>query len=110
MKLPNGDHAVVDDEKLLGYVLNMAHPVGRHHAVLFQRLLGIDRDRYLILKKALLVAAKKEEVDRVLDTPYGRKYEMRFKMPGLSIEKTVVAVWIVEDGNDRPRLVTCFVE
>jgi hypothetical protein len=35
MKLPNGDRAIVDLEKLRAYCLNPQHPRGRHKARVF---------------------------------------------------------------------------
>ncbi len=110
MKLPHGERAVVDDRKLREYVLNPAHPVGRHHAVLFSRLLGIDLSNPDRLREALLSAAKQAPVGREVVTEHGRKYETRFTMAGPEGEKTVLAVWILDAGSDRPRLVTCYVE
>jgi len=110
MTLPNGHLAVVEDAKLHGYVLNPAHPVGRHHAVLFDTLLGISLRNADVLKEALLSAATEEEVFREHASPYGRKYEMRFPIVGPKGEKAVRAVWIVDEGGNRPRLVTCYVE
>ena len=46
------EHVVVEDAKLLDYVLNPEHPIGRHHARLFERLLGITRLNYQVLKRA----------------------------------------------------------
>jgi hypothetical protein len=43
MRLPNGERVLIEDRKLLDYVLNPLHPVGRHHAALFAQLLGITR-------------------------------------------------------------------
>lgn len=40
MKLPSGDQAVIDDDKLIGYCLNPEHPEGRHKARVFQSVLG----------------------------------------------------------------------
>ena len=110
MELPHGDHALVEDAKLRDYVLNPRHPVGRHHAALFERLLGIDLGNVEVLKDALRSAAAKENVTREVATPYGRKFEIRFPLSGPGGEKRVVSVWIVEEGSDRPRLVTCYVE
>ncbi len=72
MKLPNGDHALVEDAKLRDYVLNPRHPVGRHHAALFERLLGIELGNAEVLKDALLRVAANEVVTREVATPYGR--------------------------------------
>lgn len=110
MKMPHGDQALVEDAKLREYVLNPLHPIGKHHAVLFERLLGIERGNAGILKEALLSAAANEDVTREGVTPYGRKFEIRFSLSGPRGAKRVVSVWIVEEGNDRPRLVTCYVE
>jgi len=110
VKLPNGHHAIVDDAKLLDYVLNPAHPVGRHHAALFQRLLGITRDHYLALKNALLEGATDLEVQPGQPSRYGSKYEMRLSLEGTEGTKVVLAIWLIEAGDDRPRLVTCYVE
>ena len=56
------------------------------------------------------MAADTEEVSRQVTTPYGMKYEMRFELSGPGGTKNVLAVWIVPEGGDRPRLVTCYVE
>ena len=111
MKLPHGDEALVEDGKLRDYVLNPRHPVGRHHARLFERLLGIRVSNAEFLKEALRAAAGSKDVHSEVVTPYGRKYEVRFELTGPSgRSRRVVSVWIVDEGSDRPRLVTCFVE
>lgn len=110
MQLPNGDRAIVDDAKLLEYALNPNHPVGRGHAELFDVLLGITRTNYVVLKNALLEAARGQEVVPGRATPFGRKYDMRVPMSGPRGKKDVLAVWLIETGDDRPRLVTCYVE
>jgi hypothetical protein len=110
MKLPNAEQAIVEERKLREYVLNPAHPVGRHHAALFSKLLGIDLGHAGVLKQALLHAARTAEVDQETVTEHGRKCVMRFTMSGTSGDKTVLAVWIIDDGSDQPRLVTCYVE
>ena len=110
MKLPHGDRALVEDAKLRDYVLNPRHPIGRHHAALFERLLGIHLGNAEILKDALLRAAVDEDVTHEVVTPYGRKFEMPFLLPGPVGARRVLSVWIVDQGRDRPRLVTCYVE
>ncbi len=80
MKLPNGDRAVVDDAKLLRYVLNPEHPRGRHHAYLFKRLLGIDRHSAPRLKAALQAAAREGEATLRDSSPHGQIFEIRTVM------------------------------
>ncbi|NLX13753.1 MAG: hypothetical protein GXY44_08895 [Phycisphaerales bacterium] len=110
MKLPNGDQAIVEDGKLRNYVLNPMHPVGRHHAFLFQKLLGIHIANLEILRKALLTAAVSESVSRDTATVFGHKYEMSFQLCGPVGSKIIRAVWMIDEAGDRPRLITCFVE
>jgi hypothetical protein len=110
MKLPNGEQAIVEEGKLREYVLNVHHPVGRHHAELFWELLGIGTENLEVLRSALLEAAATEPVTREVRTAHGVKYEMRFEAAGPRGAKLVRAVWIIDHGATRPRLVTCFVE
>lgn len=110
MKLLNGDRAVVEDAKLLDYILSPTHPIGRHHAALFEELLGITRDNADILRTALLDAAMNTDVTPGHQSAFGPKFEMRLEMAGPEGPKTVLAVWLIESSADRPRLITCYVE
>ena len=94
----------------MGYVLNPDHPVGKHHAYLFQRLLGITRENSTILRNALLDVAADGEVERTTSNPYGAKYRMRSTLAGPIGTKDVVSVWALDADSSSPRLITCFVE
>jgi len=41
MKLPNGDRAIVELEKLVDYCLNLDHPRGKHKARVFRATCGL---------------------------------------------------------------------
>ena len=110
MKLPNGANALVEQRKLLDYVLNPDHPKGCHHAALFRDLLGITAANWIELRDALLAAALSEDVLPGQSSPFGQKYEMRVSFTGPAGTKAVLAVWLIEDNNPRPRLITCYVE
>jgi hypothetical protein len=110
MLLDDGDRAVVEDAKLLDYVLNPDHPVGRHHAVLFETTLGITRANYSLLKEQLLRAAATVEIEAGKPSPFGQKFEMRFAASGPLGTRPVLAVWMREVGRAGPRLITCYVE
>lgn len=110
MRVPFADAAVVDDAKLLDYALSPDHPVGRHHALLFDQLLGLTRANAPLLKAALLEAVRTEGAREGQSSPHGTKYEVRFLMKGPVSQHTVLAVWILETGSRKPRLVTCYVE
>lgn len=110
MKLPHGERAIVEDAKLLEYVLNPEHPVGRHHAVLFDRLLGITQQNAAVLRDALIRTAATCEVVPGRPSLFGRKFEMHASIRGPRGDYAVRAVWLIETGGDRPRLITCYVE
>lgn len=110
MRLPNGDRAIVEDRKLIDYVLSTEHPVGKHHALLFQRLLGIGPQQAPLLKSRLLAAAAADEAVPGQPTSYGQKFVQRLTMTGQQGERVVLAVWLIDVGQELPRLITCYVE
>ena len=73
MKLPNGDKAIVPDEKLVDYLLNIEHPANAGHAVLFQQLLSIGRENAKVLRGALKAAARDQDASEGKPSQYGRK-------------------------------------
>jgi hypothetical protein len=109
MKMPNGQHAVVGDEKLLHYLLNPLHPVGGPHAILFDRLLGINRTCADVLRQALLRAASEEEAIIGKPSAFGEKFEIRFSLNGPRGSYTVLSVWMIKAGTDVPELVTAYI-
>ncbi len=110
MRVPFADDAIVEDAKLLDYALNPDHPVGRHHARLFDQLLGLSKANAPVLKAALLKAVRTEDARIGQASPHGTKYEVRFTMMGPVSEHRVLSVWLLEPGLKRPRLITCYVE
>ncbi len=61
MKLPNADSAIIPDDKLGEYCLNIEHSYEQHKAFLFSKLLGITEDNaydFKIYLKALLATMK----------------------------------------------------
>lgn len=109
MKLPGGDQAVIDDDKLIGYCLNPEHPEGRHKARVFQSVLGIGLKQALDLKEALHQAAAKESAEHVGATPHGDLYTMDFMPHHEGKAALVRSVWMVRKSESVPRLVSCYV-
>ncbi|HUB27162.1 MAG TPA: hypothetical protein VL992_17175 [Tepidisphaeraceae bacterium] len=110
MKLPNGDQAIIEAEKILDYLLDPLHRYGRHHAELFRRLLGIDRSNWQILDDALRNAARYGQANVGSTSTYGTKYEIRFEMTGPKGSYTILSVWMIRSGESQPRLVTAYLE
>lgn len=109
MKLPNGDFAIVEPEKVRDYCLSEGHPRGRHKARVFLAALGLTANDWEALSEALLVAAINEEaVPRVSDI-YGDRYIIDFEMTWNGKIAEVRSCWIIRSGESVPRFVTCFV-
>jgi hypothetical protein len=110
MKLPNGDKAVVSQRKLLGYILNPNHKDGKEHALLFDRLLGINLTNAHLLYDALIKAAVDEDAVLGKPSPYGEKYQIRFQMTGSRGSYTVLSIWMIRPTVPVPHLVTAFID
>lgn len=108
MPIPHSESAVVPEEKLTGYLLNLAHPVGGPKARWFV-LRGFDAKLSTNLEYQLLgiVRASDDFVEEM--TLYGAKYIVRgtLECPDGSRPR-IVTVWIVETGSLAPRFVTAY--
>lgn len=106
MKLPNNDKSTITPEKITDYLLNVLHPIGKHKAAFFESFCFKDDE---VLKAALLNHAAERDVHKTTDNPYGKKYELRceIKTPDLR-NPCIVSVWIVDNGDTVPRLVTAY--
>jgi hypothetical protein len=109
MKLPNPENAIIDSQKLTGYSLNPSHTEGQHKARVFRSALDLGIEDVEVLKAALLQAVKTP--DAVLDkrNQYGQKYVIDFPMTHNGKTATIHSVWIVKNGENFPRLVTCYI-
>jgi hypothetical protein len=110
MKLPNGDQAIIDEDKILNYILDPLHRYGQHHARLFSQLIGIDRDSWDKLYDALANAASSGDATVGQKSNFGEKYEIRFPMTGPRGTRIILSIWMIRSGETQPRLVTAYVE
>jgi len=98
----------VDVGKLRDYCLNPEHPRGRHKARVFASALGLTADDADDLRAVLLAAAHVNEacVDRIDE--YGRRYVLDFDVPGDEGSVRIRSSWIIREGEDFPRLTSCY--
>lgn len=108
MKLPNGEHAIVDIRKLTDYCLNPHHLRGRHKARVFAAV-GITLNDAEQLHSALVVAAKEGEAELGAASPYGQRYLVDFDFIRRDRSVRIRSAWIVRIGGALPYLTTCFV-
>jgi hypothetical protein len=108
VKLPNGELAIVDIEKLQDYCLNLQHPRGRHKARVFAAA-GIDSQDAEELRAALLDAAISGEAEPGTPSPYGQRYTLDFVLEKTRRPVRIRSSWIIRDGENLPRLTSCYV-
>ncbi len=108
MRLPNGDRAIVDIQKLTAYCLNLQHTRGRHKARVFASH-GITEVDAEALRGALIEAARNGDASPGPPTPYGHRYSIDFEFQWGERKVSIRSAWIVRNGEDLPRLTTCYV-
>lgn len=109
MKLPNPEVAIIDDEKLVGYCLNLLHSDGQHKARVFKSALDLGIENASELRSALLEAIRNHQAVPDRQNLYGKKYVIDFTMSRGDKTATIHSVWMVRDDENFPRLVTCYV-
>ncbi len=83
--------------------------MGRSKARFFARL-GFEQSDWPALRAAVMALAAAEEAREGRPSRFGKKYEVRGILIGRLSSAAIVAVWIVLDGEELPRLVTAYPE
>jgi hypothetical protein len=108
MNLPNVERAEVAEAKIRSYLLNPAHPDGEAKARFFAAL-GFTREAWDVLATALRGQALRSPVAKCLESVHGTKYVIDGPIETPSGQSPFVRpVWIVDAGQDVPRLVTAY--
>lgn len=102
MKIPNGELAFIDENKLSGYCLNEFHPMGQHKARVFQ---AVEISDSMILRDLLLEAICSEQAVLERVNEYGTFYSIAFYFNCALIK----SIWMIRVEENFPRLVTCYV-
>jgi hypothetical protein len=109
MRLPGGEHAIVDSGKVRNYCLNPLHPRGRHKARVFASALGLTPADAEFLRTELLRAAREADVTMGEVDEYGERYTIEFAIARDVRRAIVRSAWIVRRGEPFPRLTSCYV-
>jgi hypothetical protein len=109
MRMPSGDNAIVDREKLTGYCLNPEHPRGKHKARVFAAL-GFTVENADELRAALLTAAATADAQPAASDRFGECYVIEFEIKGPRGSGVIKSTWIVRRSETSPRLTSCFVK
>lgn len=108
MKLPNAQSLVVEQAKIVDYLLSETHEDGRHKAAFFRRF-GFVSEFWPELADALRHHALEHELAREEPSPFGRRFivEGIMHMPD-GRTPFVRTVWFLRANETAPRFVTAY--
>ena len=101
----------IDPRKLTEYALNPDNPVGASKAVIFQRVLGYNRDNYQLLLEQIQSQAMEAEAIQKSEDQHGQRYQVDLEVVGTENQRAIIQIgWIVQPETDFARLVTLYVK
>jgi len=109
MRLPNGEHAEISMQKLIGYCLNPDHSSGKHKAKVFASVLGITTENAYLLKEMIKTAAIEGEVMQQDNTLFGEQFKVDWIVPHPEAI-TLRTIWEITSTNPNPRLISAFLK
>ena len=108
MKLPNAGQAVVEQVKIVDYLLNPAHRYGASKARFFAQF-GFRPEAWEVMAVALQEHGEQNEVTKVKETGFGPRYEVEGELAAPDRRRPRVrTVWQVDEGQIAPRLLTAY--
>ncbi|HCS88980.1 MAG: hypothetical protein N838_17715 [Thiohalocapsa sp. PB-PSB1] len=110
MKIPNCSNAVVEARKVADYLLSLEHPEGESKARFFLGW-GFSRRRWQILASALTKHAEENDCSAAIPGKHGTKYVVVGSISApKGITPPIKTIWIVDDEEQCPRLITAYPE
>src|SRR2546423_279617 len=108
MKLPNAHLAVVENEKITGYLLNPTHRYGAGKARFFSAF-GFNRRRWELLAAALKKHGQQYDLSRVKHTGFGPRFEVEGELEAPDgRHPRIRSVCQMDEGEIAPRLITAY--
>jgi hypothetical protein len=108
VKLPNPNQAVVPREKIVEYLLSLAHRDGRSKALFFSGF-GFSVDAWQTLADALLRHAADHEVAKIETSQFGTRYIVEGELDAPDGRTPLVrVVWFIDTDEELPRLATAY--
>ncbi len=110
MKLPNAAQAIIAEEKLTDYLLNVNRRRGRAKAKLLYSL-GYDVQSWQRLESDLQEQHLTGDVVEQRELIWGTRYDIVAPLTGPSGDTVMFrSVWQIDLGSDTPRLITMYPE
>jgi hypothetical protein len=108
-RLPNGERTELDVRKLTDYCLSPNHPRGRHKARVFRDALRLEQGDAQELRMLLLRAARDDDAVRLVRDAWGERWQIDVAIARQNQRAVVRTIWIMRNGEEVPRFVTCWV-
>jgi len=106
MKLPHAELSVVEEAKIVDYLLNPDHLFGASKARFFAPF-GFRAQEWLGLAVALRAHGQQNEVVKTRETGFGPRYEVDGELESPDGRRPRVrTVWQLDKGQIAPRLIT----
>ncbi len=110
MQIPNSDNAVIEQDKLVLYLLDVEHLRGGSKAKLLNSL-GYDSKNWQQLANDLRLQHLQLDVLGERETLWGKRYDIVAPLTGPNGDTVLFhSVWQIDLGTDRPRLITMYPE
>ena len=108
MRLPNASQALVEQAKIVEYLLNPAHRYGASKARFFAQF-GFRPEAWEVLSVALREHGQQNEVTKQTETGFGPRYEVAGELRAPDGRRPRVrTVWQMDEGETAPRLITAY--
>ena len=108
--LPEYENAIIPEEKLTNYALNLDHPVGKNKAIAFEKALGYNKNNAEQLVKNIKDNLHKFSAVEKPDMGYGKRYQVDMDLTGLNGKTAKVrTAWIQDKTTGEMRLVSVYV-
>jgi hypothetical protein len=110
MKIPNATRAVIEQAKVVRYLLDVDHPHGGSKARLLVSL-GYSAGNWQQLYRDLRSMHLTEDVVITSQTLWGVRYEIVAPLTGPTGDTVLFrSIWQIDLGTDAPRLITMYPE
>ena len=110
MNLPNAENAIIAEDKLADYLLDVTHRRGGSKAKLLHSL-GYESRHWQRLADDLRRQHLTAEVIEQRETTWGRRFEIVAPLTGPSGDTVMFrSIWQIDLGTNYPRLITMYPE
>ena len=107
-RLPKAEDAIIDDDKIIKYLLSETHPIGSAKAKYFKNL-GFTAEAAEQFRKALRRHAMDRTIVEQEKNSFGEKFVVRCEIEApRRVDRCINTVWILLKGSTAPKLVTAY--